>query len=68
MGIINLVKEVMFPLWSILYTVICLHVMPTRSSSRTVGQDVPRKEDTEEREENPFSPFHGVKDQSSGEE
>ena len=68
MGILNLVKEVMFPLWSMFYNVLCLHVMPTRSSSRTAGQDVPRKEDTEEREENPFSPFHGVKDHSSGEE
>ena len=68
MAILNLVKEVMFPLWSIFYTVIFLHVMPTQSSLRTAGQYVPRKEDIEEREENPFIPFHGVKDQSSGEE
>jgi len=73
MAILNLVKEVIFPLWSIFYTVIFLHAMPTRSSSRTTDQDIPRKDDTEEREENPFISFdtrfdHGEKDKSSGEE
>ena len=73
MGILNLVKEVMFPLWSIFYTVIYLHVMPTRSSLRNASQDVLRKEDIEEREENPFISFdtifdHGENDKSSGEE
>lgn len=73
MAILNLVKEVIFPLWSIFYSVIFLHIMPTQSSSRTVGQDVPRKEDTEEREDNPFISFdtrfdHGENDKSSGEE
>ena len=57
MDILNLVKEIIFPLWSIFQKVIFLYVMSTQNTSRTAGQDVHREKDTEEGEVNPFSSF-----------
>lgn len=73
MDIINLLKEIIMPLWSIFYIFIFLHVVCTQNSSRTIGQDARREEDIKERVRAPPSPFeirydHEEKENLSGDE
>ena len=57
MVVLNLLKEIIFPLWSIFKIFIFLHVVSTQNSSRTVDQDAQRDKDTPKSDVNPFSSF-----------
>ena len=56
-AIMNLLKEIFMPLWSIFHIFIFLHVVSTQNSLRTIGQDAQREEEIEERQKSLFSPF-----------